>query len=114
MNTMKWMMGAMMAAVMGFACVAQADSLSDAKERRKARKAQVIELVQAGDATEGANGCLVAKAGLDEAKAALVKAENTDRKIAYAAIAKENRKTPEEVGKQAAEMIKARAAKAKK
>lgn len=114
MNTMKWAMGAMMAAVMGFACVAQADSLSDAKERRKARRAQIIELVKAGDATEGADGCLVAKAGVDEAKAALVKAENADRKIGYAAIAKANGKTPEEVGKQAAEINKARAEKAKK
>ena len=111
MITMKWMMGAAMAAVMGFACVAQADNLSDAKERRKARRAQIVELVKAGDATEGADGCLAAKDGLDAAKAALVNAENADRKIGYAAIAKANGKTVEEVGRKAAEINKARAEK---
>ena len=41
-------------------------------------------------------------------KAALVKAENADRKIGYDAIAKANGKTPEEVGKQAAAINQSR------
>ena len=114
MNMMKWLMGAMMAAVMGFACVAQAaESLDDVKARRKARRAQIVELIKAGDAEEGATGFLRAKAGLDETKTALLVAENADRKIGYVAIAKKTGATVEEVGKQAAEMSKARAAQKK-
>ena len=109
MKTMKWMLGAVMAAVVGFACVSQADDLSDAKERRKVRRAQIVELVKAGDATEGDDGCLAPKTGLDATKTAVVNAENADRKIGYAAIAKANGKTVEEVGKQAAAINKARA-----
>ena len=108
---MKRMMCVLFAAVVGFACLAQADDMSDAKERRKARKDQVVELVQAGGAEEGSDGYLVAKAGLEAAKAALVKAENADRKIGYEAIAKANGKPADEVGKQAAAINKARRAK---
>ncbi len=111
MKQMKRIMSVMVAAVVGFACLAQADTLSDAKERRKARKEQVVELVQAGGAEEGPDGYLVAKAGLEVAKAALVKAENADRKIGYEAIAKANGKSEDEVGKQAAAINKSRRAK---
>jgi len=96
---------------MGLVCFAQADSMDDAKDRRKARREQVEQLVKAGEATEGADGYLAAKAGLDTEKAALVKAENADRKIGYEAIAKANNKTPEEVGKMAAAALKKSAAK---
>ena len=112
MNMMKRVMGVALAAAVGFACMAQADTLSDAKERRKARKAQVDQIVKAGDAAEGAQGYLVAKSGLDADKAALVKAENEDRKIGYEAIAKANPgKTAEDVGKQAAAINQNRQAK---
>ena len=111
MRQMKWFMSVMIAAVVGFACLAQADDMSDAKARRKERKAQIVELVQTGSAQEGADGYLVAKPGLEAAKAALVKAENADRKIGYEAIAKANGKTVEEIGKQAAAIHKARHAK---
>jgi uncharacterized protein YdbL (DUF1318 family) len=111
MNTMKRMMGVALAAVVGFACLAQADDIDDAKARRKARRAQIEQLVKAGDATEGADGYLAAKAGLDAAKAALVSAENADRKIGYAAIAKANGKAAEEVGKQAGVINRTRAKK---
>ncbi len=106
---MKRMMGAVLAAVLGLACFARADALDDAKERRKARREQIEQLVTAGDASEGADGYLAAKAGLDAAKAALIKAENADRKIGYEAIAKANGKTPEEIGRMAAESLKKRA-----
>jgi uncharacterized protein YdbL (DUF1318 family) len=104
-------MGAVMAAVVGVACFAQADNIDDAKARRKARKEQVEQLVKAGDAAEGADGYLAAKAGLEAAKAALVGAENTDRKIGYEAIAKANGKTAEEIGRKAGEINRGRAKK---
>ena len=111
MRQMKWFMSVTIAAVVGFACLAQADDMSEAKARRKERKTQIVELVQTGSVQEGADGYLVAKPGLEAAKAALVKAENADRKIGYEAIAKANGKTVEEVGKQAAAIHKARHAK---
>lgn len=101
----------MVAVAVGFVCVAQADAISEAKERRKARRAHVEQIVQAGQAEEGGDGYLVAKGVLDETKAAVVKSENADRKTGYAAIAKANGKTVEEVGKQAAAIQKARRAK---
>ena len=111
MKRMKTMVSLAIAMVIGFACLAQADDMSDARERRKARRAQVEQLVQAGSVTEGSDGFLVAKGELDAAKAALVKAENADRKIGYEAIAKANGKSVEEVSKQAAAINKARQSK---
>ena len=111
MKQMKRMMSVMAAAVIGFVCLAQADAKDDARERRKARHAEIVQLVQSGLAAEGNDGYLVAKAGLAAAKAEQVKTENTDRKIGYEAIAKRNGKTVEEIGKKAAEINKARAAK---
>ena len=111
MKRMKWMTSVVVAAVVGLACFAQADTKDDARQRRKERGAQVVELVKSGEAAEGNDGYLVPKAGLDAAKAALVKAENEDRKIGYEAIAKANGKPVEEVAKKAAEINKARAAK---
>jgi len=110
MKQTKWLMSLMVAAVVGFACLAQAGDMEDAKGRRKARRAQIVELVQAGDSEEGSDGYLIAKAGLDAAKAALVNAENADRKIGYEAIAKANGKAVEEVGRQAAITLKSKRA----
>jgi len=56
MMTMRAMMGVVMAVLVGVACVAQADDLAEAKARRKARNAQVVQLVKAGEASEGADG----------------------------------------------------------
>jgi uncharacterized protein YdbL (DUF1318 family) len=111
MKQMKRGMGLIAAAILGFACLAQADDMNAARERRKARKDQVVELVQSGAAEEGNDGYLAAKAGLSAAQSAVVKAENADRKIGYEAIAKANGKAVEEVAKQAAAINKARAAK---
>lgn len=93
------------------ACLALADAKDEARERRKERRAEVEQLVQSGQAQEGGDGYLVAKAGLAGDKAALVKAENADRKIGYEAIAKANGKTAAEVGAQAAAINKARSGK---
>jgi len=108
---MKQIMSVMVAVIVGFACFAQADAKDDARERRKARRSQVEQVVKAGEASEGQDGFLVAKDGLDAAKAALVRAENEDRKIGYDAIAKANGKSADEIAKQAAAINKARAAK---
>jgi uncharacterized protein YdbL (DUF1318 family) len=111
MKRMKTMVSLAIAMVIGVACLAQADDMSDARERRKARRAQVEQLVQSGSVTEGSDGYLAAKGALDAAKAELVKAENADRKIGYEAIAKANGKSVEEVSKQAAAINKARQSK---
>ena len=111
MKRIRKMMCVVMAVMFGIACVAQADAISDAKARRKARRTEVTAIVQAGQAEEGNEGYLVAKGDLPEAKAAVVKAENADRKVGYEAIAKANGKTVAEVGKQAAVIHKKRHAK---
>lgn len=111
MKRMKTMVCLAFAFVIGFACLAQADDMSAARERRKARRAQVEQLVQAGSVEEGGDGYLAAKGELDAAKAALVQAENADRKIGYEAIAKANGKPVSEVVKQAAAINKSRNAK---
>lgn len=108
---MKRLIGVIALVAMGFVSVAQADAKDEAKERRKARREQVEKIVSAGHAEEGSDGYLVASAGLDAAKADLVKAENADRKVGYEAIAKANSKTSEEVGRKAAEINKARSKK---
>ncbi len=109
---MKRMMSVLMAAVVGLACVVRADALDEAKARRKARREQVERIIKAGEASEGADGFLSAKAGLASDKAAVVQAENADRRIGYASIAAGNGKTVEEVGRLAAAALsKSRGAK---
>ncbi|MCL2104847.1 MAG: YdbL family protein [Kiritimatiellaeota bacterium] len=104
---MKKMMGIVLALVVGFASVSFADAVSDAKDRRKARREEVIQMRKSGAAAEGDDGYLVVKKKEAEAVA---KAENADRKIGYEALAKNNGKTVAEIGKQAAEILKKRAA----
>jgi uncharacterized protein len=111
MKRMKTTVNLVVVLLLGVACVAQADDMSSARERRKARRVQIEQLVQSANAEEGDNGYLVAKGDLDAAKAALMNAENADRKIGYEAIAKANGKTVEEVGRQAAAINKARPSK---
>jgi uncharacterized protein YdbL (DUF1318 family) len=113
MKTMKRVLSLAVAMAIGCVCLAQADTVEDAKTRRKERRAQVEQLVKSQKAEEGADGYLVAKAGNDVEGAKLIQAENADRKIGYEAIAKANGKTVEEVGRQAAAIIKAHATKEK-
>jgi uncharacterized protein YdbL (DUF1318 family) len=87
-----------------------ADALSDAKERRKVRQDSIQQIVKAGDAKEGDQGYLEPKAGIASDKAALIKAENADRKVGYESIAKANGKNVEAIGKKAAEITRKRAA----
>jgi uncharacterized protein YdbL (DUF1318 family) len=104
-------MNVLVLVVLGVVFLAQADALDDAKARRKARRDQIEQVVKTGQAEEGSDGYLAAKAGLDDVKTALVKAENADRKIGYEEIAKANNKSAEEIAKKAAEINKARAMK---
>jgi len=104
---MKRMIGIALALAVGAACVASADAVSDAKERRLARKEAVVKLLKSGAAEEGDDGYLVVK---KPDAADVAKAENADRKIGYEAIAKENNKPVEAIGKKAGEINKKRAA----
>jgi uncharacterized protein YdbL (DUF1318 family) len=113
MKKMKRMLSLAVAVAIGCVCLAQADTVEDAKNRRKERREQVEQLIQAGKAEEGSAGYLVAKSGADVEGAKLIQAENADRTIGYAVIAKANGKTVEEVGKQAAAILKAHATKEK-
>ena len=87
--------------------VSFADALAGAKDRRKARQEQVVQLLKNGSAEEGEDGYLVAKKKEAEA---VVKAENADRKIGYESIAKSNGTSVEAIGKKAGEVNRKRAA----
>ena len=104
---MKKMIGVIMALAVGFASVSFADAVSDAKDRRKARQAEVKQLLKSGAAEEGADGYLVVKKKDAEAVA---KAENADRKIAYETFAKNGNTTVEAIGKKASETLRKLAA----
>lgn len=106
---MKRMVTWMMMACIAVMTTASADTLSDAKERRKARQESIQQIVKAGEAKEGDQGYLEPKAGIASDKEALIKAENADRKVGYEAIAAANGKTVEAIGKKAAEINRKRA-----
>lgn len=91
-----------------------ADAKDDAHARRKARWSSVAELLQSGDATEGANGYLVQKQGLAADKVKIIAAENKDRKIGYEAIAKENKTKVEAIAQAAGRINRQKADKLKK
>ena len=78
-----------------------ADAKSDAHARRKARKNSVSAIVKNGDASEGANGYLMPKSGMDKDKLEVVNAENKDRKIGYETIAKEHKTSVSAISKAA-------------
>jgi len=103
---MKRIIGMMLAMVIGVASVSLADALSDARDRRKERQAEVVKLLKDGAAEEGADGYLVAKKKEAEA---VVKAENADRKIGYEAIAKNGNTSVEAIGKKAGEINRKKA-----
>lgn len=85
--------------------VLASDALEKVKERRRARRAQVDAIVKDGGASEGNNGFLVAGKDLAADKKRVVEAENSDRKTGYAAIAKSNGKSVEEVGRMAGKAL---------
>ena len=80
--------------------------LNDAKSRSRARRSQIEALVDGGKAVELETGFLELTDASSAADAQLVKDENADRRQGFEAIAKERGKTPEEVGRTAAKIIK--------
>ncbi len=110
MKHVKQVLCVAVAAFMGFVCLAQADAKEEAKARRKDRRAQIEQMIQKGAAKEGDQGYLVAKADIGADKETVMKAENTDRKIGYEAIAKKTGMSLADVQKQAAAAIRRRRA----
>jgi len=102
----------MCAVVMAFSALA--DAKSDARARRKARRDKVATLVSSGDASEGVNGYLVPKKALGKDERTVVNAENSDRKIGYTAIAKENKTSVETVSKAAGKINRKKSARKKR
>lgn len=99
--------------LIGCALLVQADTKDDARGRRKARRAQIEQIVKKGEAVEGEQGYLVTQPGISATSSALVNAENSDRKIGYEAIAKEHGMSLAEVQKRAAAALARRRAAAK-
>jgi len=84
----------------GAALLAQADAVAAAQARMQERLAQVDVLKAAGQVGEDALGYLTPRADLGPRQAALVQAENADRRILYEAVARRTGQTVEEVGMQ--------------
>lgn len=89
---------------------AKADDLAEVKARMVARRDALQRLVTAHTVGENNRGFCEARATLATADAALVAAENADRKQVYADIAAKTGATPEQVGRQRAAAIAERAA----
>jgi uncharacterized protein YdbL (DUF1318 family) len=79
-----------------------AQSVQDATQRVKERLPQVDALKGSGEAGEDAAGYLAQRVELGPRQAAIVEAENADRRIIYAAVAARTGQSAEEVGRQRA------------
>jgi uncharacterized protein YdbL (DUF1318 family) len=88
---------------------AGANPATEATARMKDRLAQVDNLKASGAVGENASGYLVARESLGARQSALVDEENADRRIVYAEVARRTEQTLEEVGRQRAIQIAARA-----
>ena len=86
-----------------------ADTVSDAAERIKQRLVQVDEMKASGEVGEDAQGYLAQRSALAGRKAAVVDAENADRKTIYASVAGKTGQSVSEVGAQRALQIAERA-----
>ncbi len=93
---------ALLLLVPGAALLAQADAVAAAQQRMQERLAQIDALKAAGEVGEDALGYLSARTELGPRQAALVQAENADRRILYEAAARRTGQTVEEVGRQRA------------
>jgi uncharacterized protein YdbL (DUF1318 family) len=80
-------------------------SAQAAAERMQERLPQVDRLKAEGEVGETAAGYLAPRESLGPRQTSIVEAENADRRIAYAAIAKRTGETVEAVGKQRAVRI---------
>jgi uncharacterized protein YdbL (DUF1318 family) len=88
---------------------AMGDTATDATQRIKDRLTQVDALKSSGDVGEDARGYLSKRTTLGPRQNAIVDAENADRKILYQTVAGRTGQTVEDVGKQRAIQIAARA-----
>lgn len=85
----------------------RADEASEIRQRTQERRPVISELVKAGAVAESANGYLeVRNAAVLGDKAAIVEAENRDRKAAYSAIAKATGLSVEEVARRQAQRLR--------
>ncbi|QQL45688.1 YdbL family protein [Sulfuriroseicoccus oceanibius] len=86
----------------------RAENLGTVKSRMEQRLADVVSLKQRGAVGEDNRGYLSVRGQVSAAENALVQAENADRKMVYAAIAKKTNASVESVGaKRAAQVRKA-------
>ncbi|MGC9451462.1 MAG: YdbL family protein [Oceanipulchritudo sp.] len=90
-------------------CLAAAEPATEATGRMKERLAQVDQLKASGAAGEDARGYLAAREPLGPRQSMLVEQENADRRIVYTEVARRTDQTLEEVGRQRAIQIAARA-----
>lgn len=74
-----------------------AASPQDAMERMKARLPQIDEMKEMGEIGENAAGYLSARKELSPRKAAIIEAENNDRRILYLSVAQKTGQSVEEV-----------------
>lgn len=86
-----------------------ADSAAEASQRIKERLEQVDQMKASGTVGEDARGYLEVRETLGPRQQALVEAENADRRILYAEVARRTQQSVEAVGQQRAIQIAARA-----
>ena len=96
-----WLVATLVAGVFFFSASA---FCGDIKARMKDRLPRIIELKAAGIVGENSQGFL-AFIGSNQSEQALVEAENKDRQLVYAAIAKQQGTTAEAVGQRRALQI---------
>ncbi|TVP81859.1 MAG: DUF1318 domain-containing protein, partial [Puniceicoccaceae bacterium] len=85
-------------------------NLDEVRSAMKARQPAVEALWAEGKIGENNQGFIEARTELAASQAAVVSAENGDRKIVYQAIAQATQSTPQQVGMQRAAQISQRAA----
>lgn len=95
--------------VVGLAPVAQADSAGAIKARMAQRLGQVVALKQNGSVGENNQGYLTARKALSGKNAALLAAENADRRAVYQIIAGKTKSSASVVGRTRAKSIRSSA-----
>ena len=88
-----------------FVPAAHADEVASAKERIDARQAAVAALKDRGMLGENNRGFVEARGTLSRPEAEMAAAENADRGILYAFVAKKTGETPELAGRARAKQI---------
>ena len=92
--------------ILGMAPVADADNAAAVKSRMAKRLNQIVSLKQSGTIGENNLGYLTVRGSLNDSQAAMVKAENDDRKAVYGMIAAKTNSSTSSVGKTRAASIR--------